>query len=137
MTPGDLLAAARELMARPDTATVGVWPRTAALLARQALEQAISAHWETLPDTAGLGSCPMRSQLICLPCYIDAATADQITYTWAALSNGCHYHPYELAPTAIELTGWINDVAELIGQIAVGAPSSLVSPVDTYGFEDH
>lgn len=118
MMPSDILTAARELIARPDTATAGVWPRTSALLARQALEQAIRSHWQALPDTADLTLASMRSQLICLPSYIDAATARQVTYTWAALSNACHYHPYELAPTAAELTGWINDVEKLIMQIA-------------------
>ena len=39
MTPEDLLASARDLIDRPDATTVGVWPRTAALLARQALVQ--------------------------------------------------------------------------------------------------
>ncbi len=117
MTPSDLLAAARELITRPDTATAGVWPRTSALLARQALEQAIRLLWEGHPDTASLAYRPMRTQLICLPCYIDKATAAQVAYTWAALSSACHYHPYELAPTAAELTSWINDAGRLMTQI--------------------
>ena len=122
MTPADLLAAARALITRPDTMTAGVWPRTAALLARQALEQAISAHWETQPDTSCMADCPTRAQLICLPWYIDTATAGQITYTWAVLSSACHYHPYELAPTAAELISWIGDVAELLAAIAADGP---------------
>jgi hypothetical protein len=117
MTPSDLVAAARELIARPDAATVGVWPRTSALLARQAIEQAIVTLWESLPETAGLASRSMRTQLTCLPTYIDAMAARQAAYTWAALSNACHYHPYELAPTAAELTRWIDDTAELITKI--------------------
>jgi hypothetical protein len=112
-----MIAAARELIARPDTATAGLWPRTSALLARQALEQAVRLHWKALPDTADMASASMRSQLTCLHSYMDAATARQVTYTWAALSNACHYHPYELAPTAAELTGWLNDVERLITQI--------------------
>jgi hypothetical protein len=40
MTPEDLLIAARRLIRRPDAATAGVWPRAAALLARQAHSQA-------------------------------------------------------------------------------------------------
>ena len=65
----------------------------------------------------------MCSQLICLPWYIDTATAGQITYTWAVLSSACHYHLYELAPTAAELTSWIGDVAELLAAIAAAVPS--------------
>ena len=56
----------------------------------------------------------MRSQLACLPTYLDGATAHQIAYVWAALSEACHYHAYELAPTAAELTGWIDAVDQLI-----------------------
>ena len=40
MTAEELLAAARRLVDRPDAAMAGVWPRAAALLARQALELA-------------------------------------------------------------------------------------------------
>jgi carbohydrate-binding DOMON domain-containing protein len=117
MTPGELAAAARDLIARPDAAAAGVWPRTSALLARQAIEQAVTTLWESLPETAGLATCRMRSQLTCLPSYIDQTAARQTAYTWAALSNACHYHPYELAPTAAELTRWIDDTTELITRI--------------------
>lgn len=117
MTPAQLLAAARELITRPDSGTTGVWPRTAALLARQALEEAIDAHWAAEAETAPLCQATMRSQLICLPAYLEPAVAHQVAYTWAALSNACHYHPYELTPTSSELTAWISDVAVLISRI--------------------
>jgi hypothetical protein len=117
VTPAELLAAARELIIRPDTATAGVWPRTSALLARQALEEAVDAWWAAVPGTRGLQQASMRSQLICLPFYLDAALARQVAYTWAVLSNACHYHPYELAPTSAELGGWIDDVATLVSRI--------------------
>jgi len=84
------------------------------------MEQTVRTFWEALPDTAGLAFAAMRSQLICLPFYLDVATADQVTYTWAALSRACHYHPYELAPIATELTGWIDDVESLVTEIARG-----------------
>jgi hypothetical protein len=29
----------------------------------------------------------------------------------------CHYHPYELAPTAAELTSWLDQAAHLITQL--------------------
>jgi hypothetical protein len=117
LTPKQLLAAARELITRPDSATAGVWPRTSALLARQALEQALDSRWAAQPETSPLRQASTRSQLICLPAYLDPALAHQIAYTWAALSNACHYHPYELAPTSTELTAWISDVATLISRI--------------------
>jgi len=45
MTPTDLLAAARRLLDRPDAKTAAIWPRAAALLARQALEQGLDQFW--------------------------------------------------------------------------------------------
>jgi hypothetical protein len=52
MTPDDLLAAATSLLQRPDTHITGIWPRAAALLARQALEAAMADLWasQLLPD---------------------------------------------------------------------------------------
>lgn len=39
----------------------------------------------------------------------------RVAHTWASLSNACHYHAYELVPTAEELTGWIETVEEFAG----------------------
>lgn len=124
MTPPELLAAARTLIARPDAATAGVWPRTAALLARQALEQAVDARWADIPGTIDMQQATMRSQLIALPTYLDPALAHQIAYTWCALSNACHFHAYELAPTSAELTNWIADVSTLIDHLDQPAGAS-------------
>jgi hypothetical protein len=60
----------------------------------------------------------MRSQLICLPSYADEPVAKQIAFTYAALSGACHFHPYELAPTAAELSHWIRDVETLLTRLA-------------------
>jgi hypothetical protein len=114
MSPGELLAAARGVLADPSAAPPGGWPRVVALLTRQALETALSEFWEGRPATAGLSACPRKSQLACLPFYLAPRTAQEAAYTWAALSGACHYHAYELAPTAGELAGWIDDVARLI-----------------------
>jgi hypothetical protein len=98
MTPQELLAAAARLMQRPDAASAGIWPRAAALLARQALELAMEAMWTATPQAAGLSGCSMRSQILCLAAYLDPDTATRAAYLTAALSHACHYHPYELAP---------------------------------------
>ncbi len=45
------------------------------------------------------------------------STAALTSSTAATLSSACHYHPYELAPTAAELASWIDDTAELIMRI--------------------
>ena len=62
----ELPTAARRLIERPDAATAGVWPRAAALLARQALELAMAGLWAGQPAAAGLDRSSMRSQLLCL-----------------------------------------------------------------------
>jgi hypothetical protein len=114
MTPDDLLAAARRIVQRPDAATAGVWPHAAALLARQALEQAMTALWAASPHAARLSRCPMRSQILCLTVYLDQDAASRTAYLMAALSRACHYSSYELAPTAAELTRWLDEAAQLV-----------------------
>ena len=126
MTPDDLLAAAHALMQRPGTPVTGIWPRAAALLARQALEAAMAELWAAKRHAADMSSCTMRSQLLCLTAYLDPGTARRAAYLFAALSRACHYHPYELAPTAAELTGWLDQAAQLVTQLhaASTAPAS-------------
>jgi hypothetical protein len=114
MTPGELLAAARRLIQRPDATTAGVWPRAAAFLGRQALELAMTALWASKPQTTGLSGCSMRSQILCLTAYLDRDTATRAAYLSAALSRACHHHSYEIAPTAAELTSWLDEAAQLI-----------------------
>jgi hypothetical protein len=118
VTPAELLAVARELIARRDASTAGVWPRTAAFLARQALEDAVDDRWAADSATASMCNATMWSKLACLPAYLDKQVAHQVSFAYAALSGACHYHPYELAPTAAELTGWISDVEVLVAQLA-------------------
>ena len=124
MTPEELLAAARRIIQRPDAATAGVWPRAAALLARQALELAMASLWAAQPQAAGLAECTTRSQLLCLTAYLDQDTATRAAYLSAALSRACHYHSYELAPTATELTRWLNETTQLITLLQAGAARS-------------
>ncbi len=111
-TPEDLLDTARELLSRPDAKAKGIWPRAAAHLCRQSLEAALQEFWKKrLP---GLENMSMRAQLACLPTYLDDdALAGRVAYTWSALSRACHHHTYELAPTGVELEGWIDTVRAL------------------------
>ena len=126
MTPDELLAAAKDLMQRPDTLIAGIWPRAAALLARQALEAAMADLWASQPQAAEMSSHSMRSQLLCLTAYLDPGPAGRAAYVFAALSHACHYHPYELAPTAAELTGWLDQAAQIVTQLqtATAAPAT-------------
>ncbi len=112
--PGVLLAAARRVVEHPDAGTAGVWPRAAALLARQALEQAMAGLWARRPEANGLSGGTMRSHLLCLTACVDQDVAARAAYLSAALSRACHYHPNELAPTASELTRWLNETADLL-----------------------
>jgi hypothetical protein len=114
MTPAHLLTVARDVLERKDLAAVGGWPRAVALLTRQALEQALDEFWAMGQATAGLSGSTMKTQLTCLPAYLEPRLAREISYVWAALSNACHYHAYDLAPTAAELSGWMTAVARLI-----------------------
>jgi hypothetical protein len=120
MTPAELMAAARAVLGDPSPVASGGWPRMVALLTRQALEQAISEFWASGPGTAGLRRCTRRTQFACLPFYLDPSTAREAEYVWAALSEACHYHAYELAPTAGELTGWLDATARLIESMRAG-----------------
>jgi hypothetical protein len=126
MTPQELLAAARVLMQRPDASAAGIWPRAAALLARQAIEAAMEELWAAKRQAAGLSGSTMRSQVLCLTAYLDRGTASRAAYLLAALSQACHYHPYELAPTAAELLGWLDETAQIVTRMeeAGAAPAS-------------
>jgi hypothetical protein len=126
MTPHELLAAARALMQRPDAPIAGIWPRAAAFLARQAIEAAMAEIWASKRQAAELSGSSMRSQLLCLTAYLDRGTASRAAYLLAALSQACHYHPYELAPTAAELVGWLDETAQIVTQMqeATTVPTS-------------
>jgi hypothetical protein len=128
MTAADLLAAARAMLEHHEHTVVGGWPRAVALLTRQALEQALSDLWASGQATTGLSECTMRTQLICLPAYLEPRLARETSYIWAALSNACHYRAYDLAPTAAELSGWITAVASLIAAIALSRDPGLTAP---------
>jgi hypothetical protein len=111
-----LLRAARALVESPRAATAGIWPRAAALLARQALEAALADHWAG--RAPGLERASMRAQLACLPDYLpDRRLAADTAFAWAALSEACHHHAYELAPTASELGAWLDAVERLVAAV--------------------
>lgn len=121
-TPEQLVVAARLLLGRDDLTESGVWPRSGAVLARQALEEALRILWST--TTPELADTSMRAQLLCATDRIDAETAGQLSYTWAALSRACHHHAYELAPTVGELTGWIDDVDTIVAAVRARSASA-------------
>jgi hypothetical protein len=111
--PVELLALASSFLSRADASTAGLWPRAAAVLTRQALEAALDDFWAArkLPFDPGSGR---KQQLICLREYMtDKDAAGRAHHTWQSLSRACHHHAYELAPTAVELRGWIEEVGRV------------------------
>lgn len=65
-----------------------------------------------------LVGAPTTVQLICLPFYVDNRdVAYRAKQCWYSLSSACHAHPYELAPTVFELTGWLEEVATFISLV--------------------
>ena len=118
--PRPLLDIARALLGRAEPKTAGLWPRAAALLARQALEESLDTYW--LSRSLPLSSCPTRPQLLCLGTYLgDAPLAARVHHTWSALSDACHHHAYELAPTAEELGTLFDTVADLLAAVGDGS----------------
>jgi hypothetical protein len=126
-SPASLLDAARQLLEHPDVATAGLWPRAAAILARQALEATVARYWQDrgLPTVA---SASTRSQLICLAELAGPEVAGPASFIWATLSGACHARAYELAPTASELRGWIDTAQALSHRMAAMADDG-VTPV--------
>ncbi len=90
------------LLNRSDAATLGLWPRAAAVLGRQALEDKILELIGS--EFAG---CSMRAQLLLLEEKVGRNKARELGYVYDALSEACHYHPYRSAPVLAELREWI------------------------------
>jgi hypothetical protein len=114
VNPSELLTAARDVLERKGGAIPALWPRTAAILGRHALEESIRGRWLEQPGSEGTAECSMRAQLASLILVMREEEAARHSFVWAALSSACHHHPYELAPTAAELGNWLDEVAQLI-----------------------
>jgi hypothetical protein len=117
MTPAETLAMAQSLLDRPDARTAGIWPRAAALLARQALEQGLDAYWRG--RGVALHNIGTRPQLICLLAYLpDTDVAARASHAWSCLTRACHHHPYELPPGHAELKSSLDAVAQTLSATA-------------------
>ncbi len=118
-----LLTEAEAIVDRSDSSSTGVWPRAATYLVRQALELALDEYWlRGDPAISTLKDCSMETQLVCLPMFIEPTLAHQVAYVWTALSAACHFHPYELGPTAEELERWRDDVIGLVKVTSLAVP---------------
>lgn len=90
-------------------------------LGHQALEEALRDLWRGRPVTQGVERCSMRTQLLCLPTYLDPGLAVRVGWAWSALSQACHHHAYDIAPTAAELRRWLEVVADLVVGLSTAA----------------
>ena len=122
MTPKELLDAARPILGHTGGLAPALWPRAAAILARHALESAVRDMWTSRPGYESLAQSSMRAQLISLIDIIDPSAAARASFVWSALSEACHYHPYELAPTAGELSHWIDEVEQIVTSERASVP---------------
>jgi hypothetical protein len=114
-TPTALLGAARQLIDGQVAGTSGAWPRASALLARQALEEAVRSLWDGRFEAAR--SCSATHQLLCSRVVLGEQLAGEAFQVWAALSQACHVHAYELGPVVAELHDWINAVERVVERV--------------------
>ncbi|MCY3661624.1 MAG: hypothetical protein OXH28_02215 [bacterium] len=107
-----LIDLARSMIQNQDPELVGIWPRAAAILARQAFEISLDRFW--LAVAPGVENASAHAQLTCLADYIDSELASRVRYIWHGLSIACHHQAYELPPNAQELEGWLTDIDALV-----------------------
>jgi hypothetical protein len=111
------LKAAWAVVRNPDALSNGSWPRAAATLGRQAIERTITRFWENHPDPAVRAMARVRvyrTHFICLRFYLDPDLAGRVSYAWSELSNATHHHAYDLAPSATELSMWLEAAQDLL-----------------------
>lgn len=112
MTAGELARSARGLMAS-SSGLSGIWPRAAALLGRQALEQAMDDLWGAVSPR--VREVSRHAQLLCLAEFVrNEELVTGIQHAWHGLSRACHHQVYELPPTAEELSQWLEAVERLV-----------------------
>lgn len=116
MTPEELVAASRLLASHGDRHLGSNRYIAAALLLRQALEDALETFW--LDRAPGLERCSSRAQLVSLPFFTStSATAAGVSYAWYRLSSICHHHAYELPPSHNEIDALGNIVDDFVAQM--------------------
>lgn len=112
----ELVDRARELLGAQEGLS-GVWPKAAAFLTRQALEEALAELWESAYP--GMAQASWSTQLACLSEVLsDPSLIADVRSAWASLSRACHHHHYELDSTAPELERWIQQTERFVTIVA-------------------
>jgi hypothetical protein len=116
MNADALLDEAQRLLDETPSGTASAWPRAAAILARQALEAAMTDLWHRRePSLAGT---PFKPQLLCLPGYVPAPVAADVGFVWHALTRATHHRPYECDPTREELASLLRSVRSVVRAVS-------------------
>jgi hypothetical protein len=105
-----LLGQAQRILATRSTS--GLSSRTAAFLARRALEEIIDQRCADLAAPAR--SATTRSKLLILRALDTAETADRAAVAWNRLSDAWHVHAYEMQPSTAEVEQLCGVVARLL-----------------------
>ena len=92
--------------------------RSAALLARRALEEAVADRLGALAP--GLVSASTRSRLLVLRLLVDENAGRRAQAAWAGLSRACHRHAFELNPSVMEVQQLIDIVRQVANAPNVG-----------------
>jgi hypothetical protein len=116
-TPSSVLDLAAEVARDRQPALKGIWPRAAVLLARQALEMAIDQLWQQIATPGAGKEVSMRARLLCLTDYVPGDAVGNAAVAWVELSRASHFHPYELAPSGLEVAALLELAARTVGAL--------------------
>lgn len=112
MKAAELLAQAQQVLANRKVR--GSSPRTAAFLARRALEEIIEERCRALEAAAPWAKT--RTKLLVLRA-LDPEIGDEAAKAWNRLSNACHVHAYELQPSVLEVEHLCRSVADVLSSM--------------------
>ncbi|MEU8671325.1 hypothetical protein AB0C71_31065 [Streptomyces anulatus] len=90
--------------------------RGAAFALRIALEAAVCEA--LLASPLGIGRTSARAKFLCLRGCTDAETARRAKAVWKLLCLGCHYHQYEIGPSAEQVRVWRREVDSVIALLS-------------------
>lgn len=112
MTPSHWVGHAREL-AHGHPTLGRTAQRSAALLARHALEGAVS-DWLRREHRVAPGANFTVLLISLQHLFPDPVLAQRVAWTWSALSQACHHHGYELPPPLSDLLTWLDTVETFV-----------------------